>query len=99
MQMKFPKYHHDTVQKLIAEVGLSLPDFSFIKRKGWIHLVHKPREKSLAYFNKKETHLNIETQDWEHSSYFKIKIDKEKEYKVDNIDLLFVEIKRWLKTL
>ena len=69
--MKFPPTHHRKIVETINKHGFVAEQFSFVKRKGWVHIL-KDKE-YFAYFRKKETRLHKETKKWINSAYFKIR--------------------------
>ena len=73
--MKFPKFHYELILEIIKSNGLDVGEFNMVKRKGWIHIEHKPTLKYFSYFKKKETHLNPGTGQWEFGVLFKVKMD------------------------
>ncbi|MBL4706689.1 MAG: hypothetical protein JKY54_19320 [Flavobacteriales bacterium] len=56
--MKFLKTEHESIKRLIEESNHDYASFSFIKRKGRLHIYYKNQEPSLSFYRKKETSID-----------------------------------------
>ena len=93
--MKFPPTHHRKIVEIIDKHELPLDEFSFVKRKGWVHILRK--EEFFAYFKKKETRLDPKTKKWIDSAYFKIKRSDKVSLDVADLGELTNAFDSWLK--
>jgi len=73
--MKFLPSEHKDIKTLIAQQNLDLNDFSFVKRKGRLHIYYKNQEPSFSFFRTVET--NLVGNSFEEHTLFKISIETE----------------------
>ena len=97
--MKFLVQHRQDILKSIEECGFSEEDFSFVKKKGRIHTIHQPSKSHFAYLRVKNTQINDQSLQWEHTEYFKVQYNQESETITPDWTAVLQGFMKWLKTL
>jgi len=94
--MKFLPSEHKDITTLIAQQNLDLNDFSFVKRKGRLHIYYKNQEPSFSFFRTDET--NLVGNNFEEHTLFKISIETELGI-VRSWNEVLLMINNWLTSL
>ena len=97
--MKFLETHRKGILTLIKKAGFKENDFTFIKRRGRIYTVHSESQCKFGYLRVKETVINPSTKDWEHTSYYRIQQNDEKERTIGSWKEVSEMFNKWLVTL
>ena len=82
----------------MEKVGFREDDFSYVKRKGRIHICYPLGDTHFAYLRKKETLLDPVTKQWKHHEFFKVHIKNQKETDMSWEELMG-HFKGWLSSL
>lgn len=96
--MKFLEAHRKEIYNSMAEFGFQQDDFSYVKRRGRIHIQYEPADTYFAYLRKKETRLDPETKQWAHHEYYKVHIKNNKETD-QSWENLIKHFRKWLESL
>jgi len=73
--MRFLQSEYKPIIQAIEAAGLEESDFSFVKKRGKLHINHLAKNRSFHFFRKTETVLNSNLQ-WEKSVFYKYGKDK-----------------------
>ena len=96
--MKFPKFQHERILKIIQDNGYALEDFYFVKRKGWIRIEHTLSDTFFTYFKMKETRITKKGE-WEFGVHFKVKTTAGRLDDEPTFDSLMDLFKKWVSEL
>lgn len=83
----------------MEQFGYDQNDFSYVKRKGRIFIQTSNTEIQFGYLRKKYTHLNPESRQWEHGSFYKIQCNEVKEFEVGDWSEVMTQFQQWLAEL
>jgi len=95
--MKFLVKEHTAFKTAIEEKGLRIDDFSFVKKRGKLHVNYKKESNPFVFYRKKETQLNDNLQWSEQISYFIFL--PQKAGPLNNWDEVVKAFQGWLKSL
>ena len=67
----------------------------FVKKRGRIQIIHGTSGSRFSYLRVKETTLDPTTRGWQHSEFYKVKMNTSKESPVDSWDQVMVLFDQW----
>jgi hypothetical protein len=94
--MKFRPSEHKDITKIIERHNLDLKDFSFVKRKGRLHIHYKNQDPSFSFFRTIETKLVGNR--FEEITLFKVSIQTELGI-VRSWEEVLLMVNNWLTSL
>ncbi len=71
--MKLTKTYYDQIIKQINCTSLSVEDFSFVKKKGWVYVKYIDNAIYFSFFRKKIVNISNDHHQWEKQDIFKVK--------------------------
>ena len=97
--MKFLAHHRKDVTNLIDKHQMDQLAFSYVKKKGRIHIIHESSGNHFAYLRKKETAINETSHQWEEKTYYKVQKNQEKEEVLNSWELVMLDFEEWLRAV
>ncbi len=98
--MKLLKTHQQNLYDAFAKHGFVKDDFSFVKRRGRIFIIHEASKHHLAYLRKKETNLDPDSKQWVHNTSFvlEMSVGPSKQL-IPNWEGVLSELDQWLQRI
>ncbi len=90
--MRFLDEEYQSIKSTIEELDLDFESFSFVKKKGHLHVVDN-NNNSFSYFRRSETRLS-ESGEWVEITFYMVNGNKDK--LIDSWDKVLELIKKWL---
>jgi len=94
--MKFLPEEHTAVSEALATSGIPRDSFSFVKKKGYLHILHQGGHE-FVFFRKKETKLNEHLQWVDLTNYYLV--EGRKKTLLPSWEAVMVEFRQWLANL
>ena len=95
--MKFLLHEHEAITEAISNANRKAADFSFVKKRGKLHIVCDANQESFVFYRKSETILNGLNQ-WEKVSTYILHQPLPKR-NIESWEVMMVLFKEWLTEL
>ncbi len=95
--MRFLQSEYKPIIEVIKKNGFEEQEFSFVKKRGRLNIIHTENSQTFFFHRKTETVLN-ESRQWEKQSSFQFGSEKEELWS-DTFDTVLAALSQWLAKL